>query len=165
MITQNNGTSLSQESTDSDVEIIGDSVTEAVPAPHTLRTPDPIPSKRPECKRVASSIRVALDSVTKDEGKSHGLLKFFSKGTKEDTKAYWAREEETAAATQSNSEAFNSHVVDVEKKQHERDLARNRQRKHRQKLKDEDIQNELRSPGGTKRKVTVPQLTLFIFDI
>lgn len=143
VVEKNNEASHSQESTDNKVETVEDATITAIPAPHIPHTSPLTPSKNPECKRVTSSIRNALESVAKDGTRSQGLLKFFSKGTTEDTKAYWAHEEEIAAATQSNSDVFNSDVADTEKKQHVRELAKQHQRKHCQNLKDRDIQNKV----------------------
>jgi hypothetical protein len=96
-----------------------------------------------------------VSKESKDLGQEpkFGLLKFFSKGTAEDKKAYFAREDERAENTRSlnNFEAQNLHV---EKKLHERELARHRQQRRRQLVKEMEIKAKVRSPGGTKRKVS-----------
>lgn len=107
---------------------------------------------KPNLKSVPSTIRKALDFASEVGDPKIGLLKFFSKGTQEDTKAYWAREEEIAIAARSK-EKFQDQVVGMEKKVHDRELARVRQQRRRQKLKEEEIQQGERSPGGRKRKV------------
>jgi hypothetical protein len=112
--------------------------------------------EKPKKKTVMSAISRAL-KISEEEKKlgekpQNGLLKFFSKGTEEDRAAYFRREDEKAAAVQSQAEAYRKHQ-DAKKKLRERELARERQQKRRKKLKNEGILSGARSPGGTKRKV------------
>jgi hypothetical protein len=113
--------------------------------------------KKSKLKTINPAIRNAfeLSKETKDLGQEpkFGLLKFFSKGTAEDKRAYFAREDERAENTRSlnNVEVQN---IQMEKKLHERELARRRQQKRRQLLKETEIKAKVRSPGGTKRKVS-----------
>lgn len=82
--------------------------------------------KKSKLKMITSTIRnvFELSKERKDLGQEpkFGLLKFFSKGTVEDKKAYFARENEQAENMQSlnNVEVQN---LQMEKKQHERELA------------------------------------------
>jgi hypothetical protein len=103
-------------------------------------------------KKITSSVRNATQ-ISNETGKPKiGLLKFFSKGTPADTKAYWDREEERVAVIQSSND-YNAKNLDMEKKVHERDLARVRQQKRRKLKKNGEIHDGTRSPRGTKRKV------------
>jgi hypothetical protein len=82
--------------------------------------------KKSKLKMITSTIQNALklSKEKKDLGQEpkFGLLKFFSKGSAEDKKAYFARDNEQAENTWSldNVEAQN---LQMEKKQHERELA------------------------------------------
>lgn len=58
------------------------------------------------------------------------MLKFFLKGTVADTKAYWDRQEDQWAITES-TDNYNEANIAKEKKVHERELARLRQQKKR----------------------------------
>jgi hypothetical protein len=113
--------------------------------------------KKLKLKMITSTIQNAfeLSKKRKDLGQEpkFGLLKFFLKGTAEDKKAYFARENERAENMRSlnNVEAQN---LQMEKKQHERELARRRQQKRRQLVKETEIKAQVCSPGGTKRKVS-----------
>jgi hypothetical protein len=103
-------------------------------------------------KKITSSVRNATE-ISQEIGKPKlGLLKFFSKGTPADTKAYWDREEERVAVTQSSND-YDTRYLGMEKKVHERDLARLRQQKRRKLKKNSEIHDGTRSPRGTKRKV------------
>lgn len=119
------------------------------------RSPSPEPKKVK--KQITSAIRHALELSTAEvgngQGTKHGLLKYFLKGTEEDRKAYFLRENELY------NEVRLQAVVDAKnagarKRVRERDLARERQRKHRQLAKVHEIRSGQRSPGGTKRKVS-----------
>jgi hypothetical protein len=118
-------------------------------------------SSSPEPKKVkkktTSAIRHALELSTEAEnGQSakHGLLKYFSKGTQEDRKAYFLREDERSNEARLQEEV-SAKNVEAKKKVWERELARERQRKHRQVVKAQEIRSGQRSPGGTKRKVSI----------
>jgi hypothetical protein len=119
------------------------------------RSPSPEPKKVK--KQITSAIRHALELSTAEvgngQGAKHGLLKYFSKGTEEDRKAYFSREDElyNEVRLQAIVDAKNA---GARKRVRERDLARERQRKHRQLAKVHEIQSGQRSPGGTKRKVS-----------
>ena len=110
----------------------------------------------PPLQTVSSSIRNAF-SVSKEaedlcEEPKFGLLKFFSKGTTEDKKAYFAREDERAENTRSIN-GYHAKHRDMDKKEHEREQGRLRQQKRRQLLKEQEIKIGARSPKGTKSKV------------
>jgi len=95
---------------------------------------------------------VAKEAKDLGEDSKFGLLKFFSMGTAQDKKAYFEREDERAANTQSITDN-NVKTQDLDKKEHERELGRLRQQKRRGLLKVQEIKTGERSPGGTKRKV------------
>jgi hypothetical protein len=112
--------------------------------------------KKPKLKTVSSAIRNAFEMSQEAEDLGQepkfGLLKFFSKGTVEDKKAYFEREDERAKNARSLNN-FEEQNVMMEKKLHERELARHRQQRRRKSLKEQEIKARVRSPGGTKRKV------------
>ena len=68
----------------------------------------------------------------------HRLLKYFLKGTQEDKKAYFLREDERSneAHLQEEVKAKN---VKAWKRVRERDMAKEHQRKHRQLVKNQEI--------------------------
>jgi hypothetical protein len=109
--------------------------------------------KKSKLKTITSTIQNAseLSKERKDLGQEpkFGLLKFFSKGTVEDKKAYFARENDQAENMWSlnNVEVQN---LQIEKKQHERELVHCCQRKRRQLVKETEIKVKVCSPGGTK---------------
>lgn len=99
-----------------------------------------------------SSIRKALDFSKDNQGSNIGLLKYFGQGTKEDVEEYWKKEEERSAVIR-EKENFKKRTVDIEKKLHKRDLARVRQQRKRDRIKEREVKEGVRSPGGKKRKV------------
>ena len=113
--------------------------------------------KKPRLKKIVSAIRNAFDmeKEAKDLGdeSKFGLLKFFSKGKAADKKAYFAREDERAANMRSGDD-YNSRQQVMKVKDHKREQGRLRQQKRRRLLKDEEIRGGVRSPRGTKRKVS-----------
>ncbi len=118
--------------------------------PESLPRADP---KKPKLKRIVSAIRNALD-IEKDTGdlgeeSKSSLLRFFSKGTANDKKAYFAREDERAANTRSVDD-HDAKIQAMDKEDHKRVLGRLRQQKRRQLLKDQEIRAGVRSPQGTK---------------
>ena len=124
-------------------------------------TPDGSPdldAKKPKLKKVTSAIHnafeVAREAEDLGEKSKFGLLKFFSKGTAGNKKAYFEREDARAEIAQSidSSEAQN---LKMGKMLHDRELARHRQQKRRKGLKEQEIKCGQRSPRGTKRKVHV----------
>ncbi|KIJ90294.1 hypothetical protein K443DRAFT_15356 [Laccaria amethystina LaAM-08-1] len=112
--------------------------------------------KKPKLKTVSSAIQNAFEMSQEAEDLGQepkfGLLKFFSKGTVEDKKAYFEREDERAKNARSLNN-FEEQNVMMEKKLHERELARHRQQRRRKSLKEQEIKDRVRSPGGTKRKL------------
>jgi hypothetical protein len=109
--------------------------------------------KKPK-KVVTSAIRHALELSTEDgQSAKRGLLKFFSKGTQEDKMTHFTREDERSNEARLQ-EVVNAENVKARKRVRERDLARERQRKHRKLMKAQEIRSGGRSPGGTKRKVS-----------
>ena len=125
-----------------------------------MLTPEGSPcddAKRPKLKKITSAIRnafqVAKEAKDLGEESKFGLLNFFSRGTAQDKRAYFEREDERAANIQSVTDN-NVKNVNADKKEHERELGRLRQQKRRQLLKVKEIKSGERSPGGTKRKVS-----------
>lgn len=110
----------------------------------------------PTCKKIISNIRNAFLSSKEAEDlggqPKFGLLKFFSKGTTEDKRAYFAREDERAVNAQSMDD-YHAKNNETDRKGHERGLAKLCQKERRQLLKEQEIRTGVRSPGGTKRKV------------
>jgi len=125
--------------------------------PFSIRTPTGSPSSSPKKKReriqVNSSVRNALELAEMGEPK-RGLLNFFSKGTAEDTTAYWVREEEKRKERESHEDVMARWTL-VEKLEHERELGKLRQQKRRMKVKAEEIRAGERTPKGSKRKVNL----------
>jgi hypothetical protein len=99
-----------------------------------------------------SSVRNALEFAKEHQDSNIGLLKYFSQGTKEDEDMYWRREEERTAVNQ-EKQNFKDKSVDMDKKLHNRELARVRQQRKRDRIKGKEIKEGVRSPGGKKRKV------------
>ena len=99
-----------------------------------------------------SSVRSALEFAKRHQDSNIGLLKYFSQGTKEDVDVYWKREEERSAVSQEKKNVEKK-VVDMEKKLHKRELALIRQRRRRGIIKEMEVREGIRSPGGKKRKV------------
>ena len=107
---------------------------------------------KPARKKVTSSVRNALE-FTKEVGNAKGgLLNWFKPGTKDDTKAYWDRQEEEAAVRRSNDDYIATNHA-MKKKLHERELVQIWVQKHRALKKGNEVKNGTHSPGGTKRKV------------
>lgn len=116
----------------------------------------PSPELKKVKRQVTSAIRHALELSTEaKDGQSakHGLLNYFSKGTQEDRKAYFLREDERSNEARLQA-VVNAKDLDARKRVRGKDLARERQRKHRQLVKNQEIRSGERSPGGTKRKVS-----------
>ncbi len=113
--------------------------------------------KKPKLKKITSAIRnafqVAKEAKDLGEESKFGLLNFFSRGTAQDKRAYFEREDERAENTQSVTEN-NVKNENTDKKEHEQELGRLRQQKRRQLLKVEEIKAGERSLGGTKQKVS-----------
>jgi hypothetical protein len=107
-------------------------------------------------KTITSAIRNALELSTEaknGQSTKNGLLKYFSKGTQEDKNAYFLREDERSNEARLQAEV-KAKCVKALKRVRERDMAKERQRKHRQLVKNQEIRSGERSPGGTKRKVS-----------
>lgn len=92
------------------------------------------------------------DEEGTEQHKRNGLLRFFGKGTREDLDAYLKCEDEKWTDAVEN-DAFGARIAELEKQTHSKALARVRQQRHRAKVKNIEISNGCRSPGGTKRKV------------
>jgi hypothetical protein len=107
---------------------------------------------KPVLKR-DSSVRSALEFAKEHEDSNIGLLKYFSQGNKEDVDAYWKKEEERTAVNQEKRN-FLKKSENMDKKRHERELARIRQQKMRDRIKEKELKEGVRSPGGKKRKVS-----------
>jgi hypothetical protein len=123
--------------------------------------------KKLKLKNITSTIRDAfkLSKERKDLGQEpkSGLLKFFSKVTAKDKKTYFVRENERAENMQSlnNVEVQN---LQMEKKQHERELVCCHQQKRRQLIKKTEIKVQVRSSGGTKQKVSSINFFFLVMD-
>ena len=92
----------------------------STPPPSTVKRPLPEPTSppMPARKKVASSVRNALE-FSKDSGEPKGgLLHWFEPGTQANTKAYWDRQEEEAAVRQSKDEYIAGNIA-MEKKLHD----------------------------------------------
>ena len=87
------------------------------------------PQKKRECLQITSAIRNALELAEGDGTQKRGLLNFFSRGTRENFQNYWHREDERQKEAASE-EAFHAKSLEIEKKDHERGLARLQQQKH-----------------------------------
>jgi hypothetical protein len=98
-----------------------------------------------------SSVRKALE-FGKDQDSNTGLLKYFSQGTKEGMDTYWKKEEERIAVNEEKKN-FKKMSVVMEKKLRKRELARVHQQKKRDRIKEREVKEGVRSPGGKKRKV------------
>lgn len=83
--------------------------------------PSPLSSSEPARKKVASSVRNALEFSQKTGEPKSGILRWFKPGTKADIKAYWDHHEEAAAERQSQHEFIAKNEA-LEKKMHEREL-------------------------------------------
>jgi hypothetical protein len=121
-------------------------------------TPFPSPEPKKVKRKVTSAIRQALELSTAGEAENgqsakRGLLNYFSKGTEEDRKAYFSREDERSNEARLQA-GVNAKDLKARKRVRERDMAKERQRKHRQLVKNQEIRSGERSPGGTKRKVS-----------
>src|SRR6266545_7682112 len=108
--------------------------------------------KRPKLKKITSAIRnafqVAKEAKDLSEESKFGLLNIFSRGTAQDKRAYFEREDKRAANTQLVTDN-NLKNENTDKKEHERELGRLRQQKQRKLLKVKEIKTGEHSPGGT----------------
>jgi hypothetical protein len=121
-------------------------------------TPSPSLEPKKVKRKVTSAIRQALELSTAGEAENgqsskRGLLNYFSKGTEADRKAYFLREDERSNEARLQADV-NAKDLKARKRVRERDMAKERQRKHRQLVKNQEIRSGERSPGGTKRKVS-----------
>ncbi|KAF8879418.1 hypothetical protein CPB84DRAFT_1852092 [Gymnopilus junonius] len=127
------------------------------------RTPESSPKSKPLQKvfksamlKVKSSIQNAFklskEAEELGDNPKFGLLRFWKKGTAADKKAYFEREDERAEDDQSQKDVAEK-TVTADKKIHKRDLARLCQQKQRALMKEKEIEEGARSPGGTKRKI------------
>jgi hypothetical protein len=115
----------------------------------------PITMPKPILKR-ESSVRKALEFRKDHQDSNIGLLNYFSQGTKEDVDAYWKKEEERTAVNEEKKN-FKKKSVDMERKLHKRDLAWVRQQRKRSRIKEREVKEGVRSPGGKKPKVNSNQ--------
>lgn len=118
----------------------------------TSTSPSTSPVRKRERLQINSAIHNALELTAENGKPAYGLLRFFSKGTKDDVQDYWHREEEQRQEKESEM-VFHVRELEIEKKNHEKELTRLRQQKRRNKVKNQEILMGKRSPGGTKRKV------------
>ena len=108
------------------------------------QSPIASPKKKKERRTADSSIRTAL-ALADETGGQRGLLKFFSKGTKEDVASYWHREEERREEETSVTLQL-SRSIEMERISHRRELARQRQQKRREILRSKEVHEGKRSP-------------------
>jgi hypothetical protein len=101
--------------------------------------------KKPRTQ-ATSSIRSAIES------EPHGILLFFKKATPEQHHAFLASSAEEIEQRMETDEWKNSQV-DMRKKAIRREREKTKKRDQRQRRKEHEIANGLRSPGGTKRQV------------
>ncbi|CAK5283597.1 unnamed protein product [Mycena citricolor] len=111
-----------------------------------------IPKFSTEKVRVVSNIREGLESEEKT-----GIVRFYAKkATQEDQDRALQQWKEGRIETFTQGQGFSGHPdrVLAEKAERERAGARLRQQKHRDSLKLHEIRSGVRSPGGTKVKVS-----------
>ncbi|KAF8885849.1 hypothetical protein CPB84DRAFT_1750045, partial [Gymnopilus junonius] len=118
--------------------------------------------KKSPMQKMKSAIQNALELSREAEelgdNSKFGLLRFWKKGTAADKKAHFDREDERAEEYRSNND-IQAKDTGMEKKLHERSLAKLHQQKHQQLHKNREIQEGLHSLGGTKRKVVEMEIS------
>ena len=96
-----------------------------------------------------SSIRNALEIAAKDLQK----WKFLKKATEDEIREQRLRENDQWECTKHNNE-YLERISGIYQQNRKRELAKERQRRHRMKKKQSEIEARIRSPGGMKRKVS-----------
>lgn len=122
-------------------------------------TPSPpaSPQKKRNCVQATSSIRNALEIAGELTGSPKGLLRYWKKGSQAQVKEYWDRELETRRAAEDDK----AHSISVKKSKSaadKREAAKLRKKRQREREKAAEIRAGVRSPGGTKRKVSAKSI-------
>ena len=102
-----------------------------------------------------SSIQNALEIAEKyptSTTKAAGILKYFKKATEDEIREQNLRQKDEWEFTQHNNE-YLERIAGIRQQNRKRDLAKERQRHHRMKKKHSEIEERIRSPGGTKKRV------------
>jgi hypothetical protein len=121
-------------------------------------TPPASPPKKRNRVQATSSIRNALEIAGELTGSPKGLLRFWKKGSQAQMKEYWDRELETRRAAEDDE----AHSITVKKSKsaaNKREAAKLRKQRQRERAKEADIRAGVRSPGGTKRKVSAKSIS------
>jgi hypothetical protein len=117
-------------------------------------TPPASPQKKWTHVQATSSIRNALEIANDDTyGSPKGLLHFWKKGSQAEVKEFWDHKRESRRAAEDDD----AHSITVKKSKsttNKRDAAKLRKQRQRQHEKEAEIRAGVRSPGGTKRKVS-----------
>jgi len=100
--------------------------------------------------QATSSIRKGLALQAE---KPQGLFRFFAQGTSQDKAAYFSREDNKSKANLDNEENL-SETFQLMKKESIRERARLRKQKSRRQKKNMEVKQGLRSPGGSKKRVS-----------
>ena len=119
---------------------------------HTPPASPPTQNKRNRVQ-TTSSIRNALEIAGELTSSPKGLLRYWKKGSQAQVKEYWDRELETRRAEEDNE----AHLIAVKKRRtaaDKREAAKLRKKRQRDRIKEAEIREGVRSPGGTKRKVS-----------
>jgi hypothetical protein len=114
--------------------------------------------KKPNRLQATSSIRNALEIAGELTGSPKGLLRYWKKGSEAQVKEYWDRELETIRAAEDDE----AHSIAVKKRKGEdnkREAAKLRKKRQRERVKEAEIKAGVRSPGGTKRKVSARSIS------
>jgi hypothetical protein len=119
---------------------------------HITNIPSASPQKKRNRVQATSSIRNALEIAGELTSNPKGLLHYWNKGSKAQTKEYWDREIETRRAAE-DDEAHSIAIKKFKSAANKREAAKLRKQRQRERVKDAEIKAGVRSPGGTKRKV------------
>jgi hypothetical protein len=125
---------------------------------HITNTPPASPPNKRNRVQAKSTIRNALEIADELTGSPKGLLHFWKKGSQAQVKEYWDRELETRWAAEDDE----AHSVAVKKSKsaaNKREAAKLRKKRQREREKEADIRAGVRSPGGTKRKVSARSIS------
>jgi hypothetical protein len=110
---------------------------------------DSEPKAKKTCLEVTSSIRTALESE-----KPRGILNYFKKATESECAAYQARMAEEITMRM-EEEIWREGKAKQTKHAMIQRRAKERKQEQRRREKDREILAGLRSPGGTKRRVSL----------
>lgn len=127
---------------------------------HITNTPPASPQNKRNRVQAKSSIRNALEIADELTGSPKGLLRFWKKGSQAQVKEYWDRELETRRVAE-DDEAHSIAVKKSKSTANKREAAKLRKKRQREREKQADIRAGVRSPGGTKRKVSARSISNF----